>query len=302
MTLDDAITQACAEVGIVPPRSRPAYGKWIKTDTLSGRNGHGDGRLIIDELRVTAHNWQIGVHATVFLKDKASPVDRRQMAERQAKDDRAKREKAARAAHVALEMVDRAQHSTHPYSARKGFPTETALVMPAVEVRAIGGEYLVAGDRAIIMPARRGSSLTSVQLIWEDGGKKFLAGGETGGSSYRIARGNETWLCEGYATGLSLRTALKSLNRSATILCCFSASNVAHVARSIDGKCFIAADHDKPLEQFGWTGTGEHYAKIAGKPFTMPPDERTDFNDMHLAHGIFALQKHLMSFLRGSRV
>nr|WP_236042282.1 toprim domain-containing protein [Nitratireductor aquimarinus] len=148
------------------------------------------------------------------------------------------------------------------------------------------------------MPARFGSRVTSVQLIWEDGTKKFLAGGEIGGSCDRIGKGADTWLCEGLATGLSLRAALKGLRRADTILCCFSASNVAQVARSVKDRTFIAADHDNPVEQFGWKGTGEYYAEAAGKPYFMPPDEGTDINDFHMEKGIFALQKLVATFLR----
>lgn len=301
MNVHDAIDQACASTGINPPRSY-RVGHWEKTDTLSGKSGKGDGRLIVDEAKVTAWNWQTGQKETVWLKDEMTPVDRRKVAERIEKDNREKRERAARAAEIAGKLLAAAELKPHAYLARKGFPNEQVHVIQAKAVAQIGGAYLVpeGGKSAILLPARHGHKISSAQLIWEDGAKKFLAGGEMGGASHRIARGSETWLCEGFATALSIRTALKGLNRSATVVCCFSASNIATVSLSIEGRCFIAADSDKPLEQFGWIGTGEHYAKIAGKPYVMPPGIGTDFNDMHAELGIFAIQKLVATFLRGA--
>lgn len=121
-----------------------------------------------------------------------------------------------------------------------------------------------------------------------------------GGAVHRIAKGRDTWLCEGYATGLSLRVALKSLNRADTILVCFSAFNIVAVARSINGRCFIAADHDKPMPQFDGLGTGEHWARAAGKPYAMPP-ALGDINDMHMQGGIFAVQKLVSELIRRAR-
>lgn len=300
MNVHDAIDQACTAVGINPPRSY-REGQWAKTDTLSGKSGKGDGRLIVDESKVTAWNWQTGQKETVWLKDEVTPADRRKVAEKIERDNREKRERAARAADVAGHLLAAAELKPHAYLARKGFPNEQAHVLDAVNIQRMGGAYLIAGKSAIVLPARHGQKVASAQLIWEDGTKKFLAGGEMGGAVHRLSRGSETWLCEGFATGLSIRAALKALNRTVTVICCFSASNIATIARSVDGKCFIAADNDKPLEQFGWIGTGEHYAKVAGKPYSMPTEVGTDFNDMHANQGIFALQKHIAAFLREAR-
>lgn len=300
MSIEDAIMQACSSVGILPPKSR-AYGRWLKADTLSGKNGRGDGRVILDDRRVTAHNWQTGVSETIWLRDDVPVKERRQIAYEVRQQEEKRKGRADRAAKVAGRIIDASVKSTHPYLARKGFAQEQALVIDAAFLSRHVGDYLVCGERAIVMPARIGQKVTSAQLIWEDGTKKFLAGGVMSGASHRIATGRETWLCEGYATGLSLRTALKSLSRSDTVLCCFSASNVAEVTKQVTGRCYIAADRDKPLEQFGGLGTGEHWARVAGKPYALPP-EIGDINDMHLSAGIFAVQKLLASTIREVRM
>lgn len=295
MNVNEAMEQACAAVGI-KPTSRYRVGQWAKTDTLDGgKSGKGDGRVMVDEVKVIGYNWRTGEKQTVFLNSEPTQVERKQMAERQAADDRKKRERTAQAAEIANEMISRARQSSHPYFAKKGFPGELGLVLPAADIKAIGGEYLVAGDRAIIMPVGWHGRFSSVQIVWEDGTKKFLAGGSTQGCAHKIGSGREVWLCEGFATGLSVRLAL---GRPLTILCCFSASNVYAVSQRIEGPCYIAADNDKPMEQFGWLGTGEHYAKMSGRPYTMPPEVGTDFNDMQLRTSKFVVQKHFGDFIR----
>ncbi len=154
------------------------------------------------------------------------------------------------------------------------------------------------GATAIVIPARIGTTIKSVQVIWEDGRKLFLAGGSMQGTAHRIAKGRDAWLCEGFATGLSLRAALRGLGRSDTILMCFSAANIAKVIAGLSGRCFVAADNDKPLEQFGGIGTGEHWARLSGAPYLMPQCVGWDINDLHQRNGIFAVQNLITELLR----
>lgn len=302
MSIDEALDRACADAGIKPPRQQ-VHGRWIVTDTLSGRNGKGDGRVIIDHNRVTAWNWQTGEKVTVWTDDRPrTAVERRRIAE-DIEQERRERQQLARRAHdMTVRLIGASQQTTHPYLISKGFPEERALVIPASGVRSIAGDYLVAGLKAIVVPARINGRVTSAQLIWEDGTKKFLYGGLIGGASHRLATGNVTWLCEGYATGLSLRAALRGLHRADGILVCFSASNVATVAGGLKGLRFVAADHDAPPrskpDQFGGLGAGEHFARMAKLPYVMPPTVSTDFNDLHADAGLFAVQRQLTTFLR----
>ncbi|WP_417585097.1 toprim domain-containing protein [Pelagibacterium sp.] len=303
MMLSDAIARACADVGVVPPKGAVAMRRWIPADTLA-KNGKGDGRLICDEDRVTAVNWQTGDKATVWLKDQFTPADKKRFAERRAKDARADREKAARAASIASKIIGASKPGHHPYLTAKGFPDETAPVIAAEKVRELVGDYIVpeGAKSALVVPARIGSAITSVQLIWSDGTKKFLYGGEMGRAAHKIATGADTWLCEGFATGLSIRAALRGSSRRDTILVCFSAANIAKVAKTIKGRCYIAADCDAPPaakpEQFNGLGAGEFFARQAGRPYTMPPVVGTDFNDLHQSEGIFAVQRVLSRLIR----
>jgi putative DNA primase/helicase len=307
MTLDEAINRACAEVGIAPPRGRIDLHRWTNADTL-GKHGKGDGRIICDEQRVTAFNWQTSAKATVWLvgREEISLGDRRKYAQEAAEANRKARLRAAQAAQIAVQIVEACTIGRHAYLAAKGFPDEPVLLIGRdrlsgiLEANSKKVDSLVAdnGSVGIVIPARVGTGIRSVQLIWEDGTKKFLAGGAMQGANHRIAKGRDTWLCEGFATGLSLRAALRGLGRADTILMCFSASNIAKVATLLSGRCFIAADHDKPLDQFSGLGTGEHYAKITGMPYLMPAHSDWDVNDLHQAESIFAVQRLITQLLR----
>lgn len=306
MDLHAMIEQACAEVGIVPPRDRQE-GRWLKTDTLSGKNGKGDGRVKIDGDRVLAKNWQTGLLTTVRAGVEQSPADRRRTVERIEKDRRKRQNDADVAAQAAGLLMANAKLGTHPYLARKGFPSEKAHVITSAVVAEVVGRnrdghcYLVpaGAETAIVIPASIRGRVTSCQLIWGCGTKKFLFGGEMGGATFRLAQGRDTWLCEGYATALSLRTVLRSMNRLDGVLVCFSAHNLAAVAPGVMGRVWVAADNDKPLDLYGGLGTGEHYARLTRKPYAMPPERETDINDMHQGHGVYAVQRLLRETIRG---
>lgn len=299
-SIHEALDRACAEAGITVPRST-VEGRWLYCDTFSGANGRNDGRVMIDGDRVTARNMQTGVDVTVRAGI-TDPAVLKRIAERRQKDDRERLERARRAAWQASQLVLKARAGTHPYLAAKGFAQERALVAPAALVADLGIPVVEGGQKALVIPARIGDRVTSAQIIWEDGTKKFLFGGEMGSASYRLASGTAMWLCEGYATALSLRAALRAMNRRDGILVCFTAYKLPAVARKVSGKVFIAADNDghKPQERFGGIGTGEHCAREAGRPYAMPPTAGMDFNDMHQAEGLFAVQRVLLATIRSA--
>lgn len=296
-TIHEAIDRACAEVGIVVPRDTKE-GRWTYTDTFE-RNGKGDGRVLVDGEWVRAKNWQSGLTASIRVGD-MDPEVRRQAFARKQRDDRERVEKAKRAAHQAQQLVFKAKTGTHPYLAKKGFPQERTLVVSAEAVRSLGISVPEGGERAIVLPAKIGERITSAQLIWETGEKKYLFAGEIGGACHRIRTGAATWLCEGFATALSLRVALQAMRRTDGVLMCFHASNLPTVARKMTGRVFIAADNDghKPQERFGGIGTGEHYARETGKPYAMPVELGQDINDLHQAEGGFAVQRLLLEAIR----
>jgi putative DNA primase/helicase len=188
------------------------------------------------------------------------------------------------AAKVAQHKISKARTETHPYLDRKGFPKALGLVL----------------DGLLLVPARIANRVVSLQEIADDGTKKNLPGGRMSGASFTIGSGFREVLCEGYATGLSIKAALSGLCLPARVTCCFSAANVATLAERRP-QAIVVADNDKPVAQFGGLGTGEHYARKTGLPWAMPPEMGTDANDFHISDGLPALQRLLLDLLQVRR-
>lgn len=299
--VEAAIREACEAVEIDMPKAW-REGQWCKADTHSGRNGRGDGRVMVDGTRVTAWNWQTGESRSIRLDDgkQTSPTDARHAARRR-RQRRQERERQHReTARIAAGLLKRAGKRTHGYLAAKGLPAEKTLVVPIKALVTAGVEYVLDGqtESPIIVPAMIGDRVTNAQLIWPDGAKRFLFGGKMHGASCRLSTGRDTWLCEGLSTGLTILAALRGLQRQATVRLCFSAANIPVVAEKIPVPCYVAADNDKPIDRFGGVGTGEHYARQCGHPYGMPRETGTDFNDLFCREGIFAVQKHLLAIVR----
>lgn len=179
-------------------------------------------------------------------------------------------EERRRAAERAREMVARCTFSPHPYLARKGLESVSTLVD---------------AEGRIVVPMRSVTQyghIQSVQWIDAEGNKRFLPGGAAKGAVYRIGSGTDLWLCEGYATGLSMAAALKTLYWPATVVVCFSAGNLAHIASLLRGRRFVMADNDV-------SGTGERVARDTGLRWVMPAEAGTDANDLHVAVGLRAV-------------
>ena len=100
--------------------------------------------------------------------------------------------------------------------------------------------------------------LIGCQLIDEQGAKKFLHGQRTKGASFVIDAKGTPIFCEGYATALSIRAAMKAMKVRYTIYVCFSAGNMKDVAQRVPGG-IVVADNDP-------NSIGENVARNTGKP------------------------------------
>jgi len=190
-------------------------------------------------------------------------------------DDEIRKQKEA--AGVAQQMINKAFVTTHNYLKRKGFPDTKGLVL----------------DEELLIPIRdmETSEVISVQKIKEDGNKRFLFGGRTKRGVFilnREYRWKEVWLCEGYATGLSIQAALKSLYRDAAVMVCFSAGNMVEVGRRLKSK-FVVADHD---------ATGQRVAEELSCRWGMSEREGEDANDLHQRGGLAAVRALLLRVCR----
>jgi putative DNA primase/helicase len=188
--------------------------------------------------------------------------------------EREREEMAKKAAARAGWILHQCVNAPHPYMDKKGFPEEPTKVWMDDE-----------GKRLLAIPMRIGSSLVGVQLISEEGEKKFLKGQRCKGASFTMDAKGIPIFCEGYATGLSIRAVMKLINIRYTIHVCFSAGNIQDVARGIPGG-IVVADHDT-------SGVGEQAARETGKPYWISPAAGEDFNDFHQRVGGFKASQSL---------
>jgi putative DNA primase/helicase len=177
------------------------------------------------------------------------PVDMRAIIIGQAKAERERTKLASEAVSKAVRMLNDSGYSSHEYLKAKGFPDEQGSVLN------------IENKPVLLIPMRTGKSLVGVQQIWPDGTKKFLYGQRTSGATFTFDNKGLNIVCEGYATALSVRAAMKQLKRRYTIHVCFSAANMVKVAAGLEPGLVIA-DHDE-------SGTGQAAAAEIGWPVWM---------------------------------
>lgn len=170
----------------------------------------------------------------------------------------------AAAASKASQMLSECSIDTHAYLRSKQLPEAKGMVYT---------------DGSLLIPMRDSltNKLNGVQSIALNDQrdkfvKKFLPGMKAKGSVFKIGSGKKIILVEGYATGLSVHEAARQMRLDACVMCCFSASNMVHVAKD-HGHC-VMADNDA-------SKTGEQAAIDTGLPWVMPSIQNTDWNDVH---------------------
>ena len=201
------------------------------------------------------------------------PSDMRAIIVSQAKAEQARKRLATQAVSKAVAMLNESGYSTHPYLVRKGFPDETGNVLT------------IEGKPVLLIPMRVGKSLVGVQQIWPEGDKRFLYGQRTAGATFSFDNKGINIVCEGYATALSVRAAMKQMKQRYHIHVCFSAGNMVKVAAGLEPGLVIA-DNDK-------SGTGQQAASEIGWPVWMSDREGEDANDAHRRMGLFAFSQSL---------
>lgn len=248
-----------------------ADGRWHRTRTHD-KPRKKNGAYLFDGMRGVVINFATMVHGAVWREDGTTErIDRAAIRRMQAQNAQAERERQEDAREVAQEMVMRSRTDIHPYLAAKGFPEERGLVL----------------DGELLIPMREFKlykQINSIQRISADGTKLFLLGGKAKGSVFFIGPllAQERWLVEGYATGLSVRAALRELHMEAQVVVCFSAGNLAHVGalvKELRPVAFVFSDNDQ-------SAAGAKAAEETGLPWVMPPEAGEDANDMHKRAGL----------------
>lgn len=235
-----------------------------------------NGAYVYDGSRGAVIDFATMTKAAAFRDgSRAGFIDRAAIRARAALDKAAEQARQSEARTNAQEMIKRSALDIHPYLKAKGFAVERGLVL----------------DGELLIPMREFSNyaqVNSVQRITADGTKLFLAGGKAKGSVFFLGlrKALDCWLVEGYATGLSVRAALRELHRDGLVVVCFSASNLAHVGRLVRASrprmSFVFADNDK-------SGAGAKAAEETGLPWCSAPEQGFDANDLHRVQGVRAV-------------
>lgn len=255
----------------------------IKRCGTTSKPRSGNGAYFWDGERGWVFDWSGEARVVWFNDPKAkawTEEEKRAWAAKRASaaDDQEKRYQQAAA--QAESTLRSAKLDEHPYLQIKGFPEEKGLVL----------------DGRLLIPMRnvRTNKIQGYQSIFWNADdrkyeKKMLTGMRAKNAVLFLGdrRQDEVWLVEGYATGLSVRAALRSCGMSAAVVVCFSATNLVAVADQIQGTRFIFADNDV-------SQTGEKAAQETGLPWTMSETVGQDANDLHKARGLFAVAKKLM--------
>lgn len=224
-------------------------------------------------------------------------------------------EKARREANAATAM-ERAREAWQQASREGSSPyCERKLIERPESVR-------FTGDGGIVIPMirydlPRDQALKGVQTIAADGTKKFTYGMEKSGTACRLGMavvGEPVFICEGWATGMSIRAAL---GYRLPVFVAFDAYNLPLVAQYVyqalpTNPMVICADDDHATRREGWPwNVGRIQAQVAMESVmeagaklvcrtypvfedaTPRTDKDTDFNDLHRLEGLQAVTKNL---------
>jgi putative DNA primase/helicase len=243
--------------------------KWVRVPTEDKPRSR-NGAYIFDGRMGAVINFAMHTQHILYKSDEPYRPDpmaaiRRQQAER----ERQQRQKAAR--DKAAFILNSSVKAQHPYLLRKGFDC-TGYVWSGL----------------LVLPMRVGTSLVGCQLIQEDGTKRFLSGQVTKGASLKIANKGRDILCEGFATGMSVRNAMRHMRERYTIHVCFSAGNMLEIAKSVRDPLVIA-DNDL-------SGVGEGVAKKIASNYWLG-EAGEDFNDAEQRLGTAGVADTLRPFI-----
>ena len=204
---------------------------------------------------------------------------KREQAERLTQEGMERERLAQAAARKAGWIMHQTVYEQHAYLHSKGWAEAKGAVWHVTEKQNL-----------LCIPMRVGSALVGVQMIDRTGAKNYLKGQRTSEAEYIIdnsGHGARDWLCEGYATGLSLRECLHALRLRYRIHITFSAGNLVKVAAKHHAG-LVVADNDA-------SGTGERAALKTGFPYYLP--EAGDFNDQHKKDGTLRASQNLRKWL-----
>jgi putative DNA primase/helicase len=242
------------------------HDRWVRVSTKDKPNKK-NGSYIYDGNSGAVQNWAIH-EKPVSFKGKPDPS----FVRRKPKVVIDVAEKQNKASGKAAYILGNSTMKPHPYLAKKGFPGEPGWVW----------------NDLLVIPMRIEGDLVGCQLIDSEGNKKFLSGQRTKKASAIFDNKGPVILCEGYATALSIRRALKTVRSRYKIVVCFSAGNLSEMAKTYPDSVLVA-DHDQ---------IGIKVSKQISRPYWISPNEGEDFNDYELRVGAEIAGKALANLVK----
>lgn len=174
-----------------------------------------------------------------------------------------------------------------------------ALSHPYLKSKGIKAHGIREQNGKLIVPARQGEVIHSIQTIDPTGRKRFHPSSRTMGCYYMIGSPGELiYVCEGYATGASIHEATGS-----AVAIAFSAGNLRAVAEALlkeqaNTKIIIASDNDE-------NGAGQKKAMEAAEAISgsvAVPPVIGDWNDYAAKHGADELKLQLRNSLTSCEI
>ncbi len=308
MTLQQECEKACEQIGIVY-KDLPADGK-LRPTAVIGKGGKntagriklfpdGTGGVVMNNIDATVLTFWKGDTPTKFTE-----ADKTARAERIAREKQELEESRRKCREESTNLLDKVARDEvpvdHPYLISHG-------------IRAYGIKYNSSGCTLVIPVISTDQVLHGLQFISGYGSKKFKTSTDKIGHFHKIEGAKDSTqiiICEGYATGASIREAT-----GATVVIAFDAGNllpVAKVLREATPGCLItiAADNDIGTQgNPGVTKAAKAAAEIgAGLSVVTFTDEQvkifrsshggkppTDFNDLHQIAGLDSVRLQINS-------
>lgn len=226
-----------------------------------------DGWYIVNQLDnnlsfATYGTWRdIDNKYTWCSKGEITPTEREFLRIKQEEHEVERKEIQKKAALEAKDIYERsAIAKDHPYLLGKGINNADGIAK------------IDSKGKTLILPIYCYSEvgtkeIISIQFIQEDGSKSFKKDCSTSGGFLEIGKPNgTTFLCEGFATGMSIHKAT-----NCHVVVAFNAGNLPKVATHFPSS-IIVADNDS-------SGVGEKYALQSGLPYILIPTLGMDAND-----------------------
>lgn len=301
-TLAEAVSQFRA--AIKPRRLNPesiiADGVLHRCDVEDKKPGNKAGAYVLHLDGVPAggfqnltdglgwENWHVQIDRNIKLSEAERQAFAKQCAEAKAKRERERKAASDAAADEAAKRYAAAVEvdPAHGYLRRKGITAPPS-------VRQSGELLLIPMHDAIT------GKLRGLQTIAADGSKRFTTGMGLSGCAFNIGEPSSiVAIVEGMATGASVYAAT-----GWPVVCSFTAGNLGNVAQAIrqqypQARTVICGDNDHGTERAGKGNPGlkagrEAAKAVRGLLVAPPAIGGTDFNDLHLAHGLDALRTAL---------